>query len=250
MNVSRKHENTQETDCSGALRYVLVILLAFCLFAVLLIGAIGGSSTATPWRPTRVVPQRFRSTVLRESQAAEKRISDALESRGTDADPALATAAVIHQNLISSTRYTVHVQLPRGGEQFIPVTAPPGGLQLEVRDMTGDNVQNDLVLRPALIHWPLIVLLNDGSDHFTVAVSASFPCSLDYGSRASRGRQIPETEALTSSSQKACPQVGSRQIPVASLLRGFLSPLAQRVTNRTGHKSVSERAPPVIATRL
>jgi hypothetical protein len=248
--MNANHEAIKETECSATLRYVLVFLLVLCAFGVLLFGAVAAYSTPNLRHSMRTVLQPIRTSILREFPAEATSDADARETFGVSENNAPGAAAVVNQNLFMSTRYTVRVRLSGGAEQFILVTAPPGGLQLEVRDMTGDNIRNDLVLRPALIHWPLIVLLNDGHDHFRVAISATLPSSLDSGSHASRGRQIPETVALTSTSSKAGPKASSRQIPVPSLQQDFLSPLTQGVTNRTDHRSVLGRAPPAIATRI
>jgi hypothetical protein len=197
----------------------------------------------------RTVLPRIRSAISHDSSAPENQ-GASQQTIGFEDKESLNAAAVVSENLSLSTRYTVRVRLSGGNEQVISINAPPGGLQLEVRDMTGDDVRNDLILRPALIHWPLIVLLNDGHDHFTVAISATLPSSVDSGSRASRSRQNPETAALTSSSPKAGPQASSRQIPGSTLQRGFLPPLAQRVANQLAHRSVLGRAPPPFATRI
>jgi hypothetical protein len=171
-----------------------------------------------------------------------------LEETGDLRGDTAAPAALIEHNLAFSTSYTVRVRLAGGAEEFIPVTAPPGGLQVEIRDMTGDNTPNDLVLRPALVHWPLIVLINDGHDHFTVAISASLPSALNPSRQASRSREIADTAALGSSSSKTGPQASSRQILALTLQQGFLPPLTQTVTNQDGHRSVLGRAPPSLET--
>jgi hypothetical protein len=248
IDVSANHEAARETECSTTLRYVLVFLLVVCAFAALFFGAVAAHSAAVLRRPMRLVLLPLRCAIL-HSSALEINGNSAQETI-VAADRAPSAAAVVKQNLASSTRYTVHIRLAGGTEEFIPVTAPPGGLQLEVRDMTGDNVQNDLVLRPALIHWPLIVLLNDGHDHFTVAISSTLPSSLDSGSRASGAQQVPDTLALASSGSKASTSARNGQFRVPKLQPKLLFPLTQRVTNRTGHRSLSERAPPTIATRI
>ena len=241
-------EATKETDCSTMLRYVLVFVLAVCAFAVLLFGALAAHSASPLRRPMRTVLLPLRSAILHSSEL-EIEGNSGLETV-VDADRTLNAAASVNQNLAPSTRYTVHVRLSGGAEQFIPVTAPPGGLQLEVRDMTGDNIQNDLVLRPALIHWPLIVLLNDGHDRFTVAISSTLPSSLDSGSRASGAQQVPESVALASPSSKAGPRARNGQLFTPRLQKDLLSPLTQGVTNRMAHKSASGRAPPALTTRI
>ncbi len=231
------------------LRCVLVFVLALCALGVLVFGAAAAHSSAMPRRPMRTALPRLRSAISHDSSAPENHGASE-ETIGFEDKESLNAAAVVSENLALSTHYTVRVRLSDGDEQVISITAPPGGLQLEVRDMTGDDVRNDLVLRPALIHWPLIVLLNDGHDHFTVAISATLPSSVDSGSRASRTRQIPETAALTSSTPKAGPQASSRQILGSILRRGFLPPLAQRVPNQLALRSVLGRAPPAIATHI
>jgi hypothetical protein len=247
INMSTSGEAMCEKECSTMLRYVLVFVLALCALGVLVFGAAAAYSSAMPLHPMRTVLPRLRSAISHDSSAPENH-GASQETIGFEDKESLNAAAVVSENLPLSTHYTVRVSLSGGNEQVISITAPPGGLQLEVRDMTGDDVRNDLVLRPALIHWPLIVLLNDGHDHFTVAISATLPSSVDSGSRASRSRQIPETAALTSSSPKAGPQASSRQIPGSTLQRGFLPPLAQRVADQVAHRSVLGRAPPPIAT--
>jgi hypothetical protein len=232
--MSTGGEAMSEKECSTMLRYVLVFVLALCALGVLVFGAAAAHSSAMP---------RHRSAISDDSSGPQNH-GASQETFGFEDTESLNAAAVVNENLSLSTHYALHVRLSGGDEQVISITAPPGGLQLEVRDMTGDDVRNDLVLRPALIHWPLIVLLNDGHDHFTVAISATLPSSVDSGSRASRSRQIPETAALTSSSPKAGPQVSSRQILGSTLQRAFLPPLARRVTNQVTLRSVLGRAPP------
>ena len=242
--MSANHEAANEKECSAALRYLLVFLLAACAFAVLLFGPIAAHSTTFLHRSMRTVLQPLRSAIRHESSISETSSDVTLfDASGGSA----AAAAFVRQDLEPSTSYTIRVRLAGGTEQFIRVTAPPGGLQLEVRDMTGDSVVNDLVLRPTVVHWPLIVLLNDGHDHFTVVISATLPSSLDSRSRASQSHQIPQTVALTSSGSKADPQPSSRQILVPNLQGDFLPPLAQRMPNEGGHRSVLGRAPPPIA---
>jgi len=245
--MSANREAIEETECSATLRYVLVFLLVVCAFGVVLFGAAAAHSTAILRHSMRIVLQPIRSSLLGEFPTQATTDADATETFGVSGNDALNAAAVVNKNLFLSTRYTVRVRLSDGAEQFIFVTAPPGGLQLEVRDMTGDNIRNDLVLRPALIHWPLIVLLNDGHDHFTVAISASLPNSLNPSRQASRSRDLPETAALSSS--KTGPQGTSRQILALTRQRGFLPPLAQRLLNQDAYRSVLGRAPPAIATR-
>jgi hypothetical protein len=153
--------------------------------------------------------------------------------------------AVVEQP--SSTRYNIKVKSAAGDQQFIAVTAPPGGLYLEARDMTGDDIPNDLVLRPAL-HWPLIVLLNDGHNHFTVAISSTPSDAFDSGNRASTGKQVPETLALTSTGSPGGRLANHKRLVASQLQQGFLPSWTQAMPRGTPRTSVSERSPPAIAT--
>jgi hypothetical protein len=247
-NMDTNRETEKETACSTALRYVLVFLLVLC--AVLLFGAVGSYSTATLRHTMRTVLRPLQSAILGELPAAEVVPNNSQEIVAIDGDRGLDAAAVVKQSFSQAARYVIHLQLAGGADQLITVTAPPGGLQFEVRDMTGDNVRNDLVLRPALVHWPLIVLLNDGHDHFTVAIASTLPSSLDSPSGASGARQIRETVALASSGSRPSPLTNIEQQFVTNLRKNFFPPIAQRVTNGTAHTSVSGRAPPAIAATI
>jgi hypothetical protein len=107
----------------------------------------------------------------------------ATESYG---DHSLDAATIAEQSLGRLALYTMRFQFASGHEQFVTVTAPPGGLQPEMRDMSGDNVANDLVLSSRVLRSPLVVLLNDGQDHLTVAVS---PSSFASGEDSASGEQ-------------------------------------------------------------
>jgi hypothetical protein len=102
-------------------------------------------------------------------------------------DHSLVVATVIEQPTVGYAKYIVHLHLASGAEQSVVVSAPPGGLQVEMQDMTGDKIPNDVVLRPSLIRWLPTVLINDGHEHFRVAVSetdaSSFSSPDNFGSR-------------------------------------------------------------------
>jgi hypothetical protein len=104
-----------------------------------------------------------------------------------DGDHSLDAATVIEQPSAGYTKDTVQLHLASGVEQSVVVSAPPGGLQVEMHDMTGDKIANDVVLRPALLRWLPTVLVNDGHEHFEVAVLGPDPTSFsskeDLGSR-------------------------------------------------------------------
>jgi hypothetical protein len=163
----------------------------------------------------------------------------------------LDAATILEQQLTHTTRYTLRLHLASGAEQQIAVMAPPGGLQLQMLDMTGDHVPNDLILIPAFVRWPLTVLLNDGHDHFTVAISGNFPGYLGTGEdRASSSRHTQSTVALLSSGFKSSglanggaffsPQLDRRAIPCVS----------RTIAERLGYLSSSGRAPPTLLAKI
>jgi hypothetical protein len=72
----------------------------------------------------------------------------------------------------SSAKYFVEVELTEGGRQLLSVTAPPGGLFITPRDMTGDGTL-DLVIRASGSGAILAVFLNDGCGGFVRADPSS-----------------------------------------------------------------------------
>jgi hypothetical protein len=164
-------------------------------------------------------------------------------------DRSLDVATVVEQSSAGYTKYTVHLHLASGAEQSVVVAAPPGGLQVEMHDMTGDKVQNDVVLRPALVRWLPTVLVNDGHEHFEVAISAtgpsSFSSSEDLGSRR---RESQTFALLMSSGFKAVHLLNSRRPFDPQLRECLFSSFTQTVTNRLGLSSTPGRAPPYVTT--
>jgi hypothetical protein len=160
-------------------------------------------------------------------------------------DHSLAVTTSVEQNISGIVHYSVQLQLDSGAPEFFVVAAPSGGLQVELQDMTGDNVANDLLLRPAFLDQLPTVLVNDGQDHFTVAISAGDPASIscrqsmDSGGSESRG-----TIGLMSSGFRAgglrhddelFPQL--REISFASVSQFF--------ARESEQSSSSGRAPPL-----
>jgi hypothetical protein len=162
-----------------------------------------------------------------------------------DGDHSLDAATVIEQPSGGYTKYTVQLHLASGAEQSVVVTAPPGGLRVEMRDMTGDKVPNDVVLRPALLRRLPTVLVNDGHEHFDVAVSGTDPSSLSTNEDLGSRRRDSQTFALlTSSGFKAVHLPNSRRVFDPQLRECLFSTFTQTVTDRLGHASSSGRAPP------
>jgi hypothetical protein len=164
-----------------------------------------------------------------------------------DGDHSLDVATVIEQPSAGYTKYTVQLYLASGVEQSIVVSAPPGGLQVEMHDMTGDKVPNDIVLRPALVRWLPTVLVNDGHEHFEVAVTGPDPSSFSSGEElGSRTRESQTFALLMSSGFKAVHLPNSRRQFDPQLQECLFSSITQTVTDRLGHASSPGRAPPLV----
>lgn len=164
----------------------------------------------------------------------------------SDGDHSLEEATVVEQAFARYTLYTVRLQFASGAEQSVVITAPPGGLQPEMRDMNGDSVPNDLVLSSRLFRWPLIVLLNEGHDHLTVAIS---PGSFASGEgRASGPHQVQRALALVSFGLKRGGLNSYGSPHYLQLAEKLLSALAFQSTSYAEHPSASGRAPTALTT--
>ena len=164
-----------------------------------------------------------------------------------DGDHSLDVATVIEQPYAGYTRYIVELHLASGAEQSVEVSAPPGGLQVEMHDMTGDKVPNDVVLRPTLVRWLPTVLVNDGHEHFEVAVSGTDPKSFSSNKNLGSRRHESQTFALLMSSGfKGAQLPNRRRLFDPQLQECPFSSFNQTVSDRWGHASSSGRAPPLL----
>jgi len=171
---------------------------------------------------------------------------------GPGADSSRSQVNEISQNQAAwNVRYIVRLRLDTGDEQSVTVMAPPGGLELAVRDMTGDKVQNDVVVTPALLHWPLTVLVNDGHNHFTVVISAKFPDSSasDQG-QASRTSGTVDFSALVSTGFEPHALTDRGGLPVPPRQAGLLPSIATAATPLHTVSSGSGRSPPSLVTSI
>jgi hypothetical protein len=81
------------------------------------------------------------------------------------------------------TNYWIQLQLSAAGRQFIRISGPAGGLQIEARDINGDDAV-DLIVSTAWYRQPVAIFLNDGHGSFTQTDPDSFPGAFS-GSRES-----------------------------------------------------------------
>jgi hypothetical protein len=162
-----------------------------------------------------------------------------------DGDHSLDMATVIERVSGGYATYTVQLHLASGADQSVVVAAPPGGLQIEMHDLTGDKIPNDVVLRPALLRWLPTVLVNDGHDHFAVAVSGTSPSS--FSSREnldSKRRDVQVFALLSAFGFKAVPLPGGAGFVYPQFQQVLLDSCTQTVARRLGQASSPGRAPP------
>jgi hypothetical protein len=163
---------------------------------------------------------------------------------GFDGDHSLDAAIIAEQVFARYSLYTVRLQFASGAEESISVTAPPGGLQPEMRDMSGDSVPNDLVLTSKLLGSTLIVLLNDGHDHFTV-VSAPGAFSPDED-RTSGTHQVHHTSALASHGFRSAGLMSGGGLLLLQSKENLIFPFVPRFNRHSSYSSISGRAPPLV----
>jgi hypothetical protein len=169
---------------------------------------------------------------------------------GSSVDSSQSHLNDISQNHAAwNVRYTVRLKLETGDEQSVTVIAPPGGLQLVMRDMTGDHVPNDVLVTPALLHWPLTVLVNDGHQ-FTVAIFGAFPDSASDPGRASSRPGISEIAALAAGKFETHPASLRRSLAPPSQCEAFLSSVVATINASYPFDSGSGRAPPSFVTNI
>lgn len=163
----------------------------------------------------------------------------------SDGDHSLEETIVIEQALAKYTLYTVRLQFASGSEQSFAIAAPPGGLQPELRDMSGDDIPNDVVLTSKLLGLTFIVLLNEGHDHLTLAISPGSSAS-DEG-RASGAGQVHHQLALPTSGFRAGSLVSGKRTPLLEPRENPVSFFASLFAECAERRAASGRAPPALA---
>jgi hypothetical protein len=225
---------------------------AFCAAAALLALALCVTGfVRAPRPPRRAHPAEQRANVPPAASSPNFASAAPSEVRNyfldLDGDHSLDVATIIEQASSGYAKYTVQLHLASGAEQSVEVTAPPGGLQVEMADMTGDKIPNDVVLRPALARWLPTVLVNDGHEHFEIVISGTDPRTFssneDLGSRS---RDSQTFALLTSSGFRVIHLPNSRRLSDPQFQPSLFSSFTQSVANRLGHASTPGRAPPLV----
>jgi hypothetical protein len=76
--------------------------------------------------------------------------------------------------------YWIEIRLTEGGQQFLQLAAPFGGLLIAPKDVTGDG-NLDLIVRSAKSRAVVAVFLNDGNGHFSRADTGAFANAIPDG---------------------------------------------------------------------
>jgi hypothetical protein len=132
------------------------VLVLVCLLVSAKSMVVAGATPAAPFPNDGRVPGHF---VIGDFDGDQK--------------PDLATVHV-NQSHSELTEYSIHLQLSRGLNLSVGLTAPSGGLQLFSRDVNGDDLL-DVVVRTALDSNLVAVLINNGHGKFTLAKPEMFP---------------------------------------------------------------------------
>jgi hypothetical protein len=96
-----------------------------------------------------------------------------------DTHPDAATVGVNRFNSLA-VGYWIEIRLTEGGQQFLQLAAPFGGLLITPKDVTGDG-NLDLIVRSAKSRAVVAVFLNDGNGHFSRADARAFANSISDG---------------------------------------------------------------------
>jgi hypothetical protein len=226
----------------------LVLLLAFALFVGARAYSRDTDRNSFPAGASASTSESSSILIASEPSALGNHRKVAHYATRFEGDHSLEAATVIEQVFAHYTLYTVRLQFASGSEQSIVLTAPPGGLQPEMRDMSGDSVPNDLVLTSSLLRLPLIVLLNEGHDHLTVAISlGSFAPDEGTASRADDARDMAAVKP--SGFREGCLANGAGLL-LPQMREDLLCAEGPILTKGESYASSSGRAPPAVATQI
>lgn len=163
----------------------------------------------------------------------------------------LSIATEVEETGSGLVHYAVRLHLDSKREQLIEVTAPPGGLEPEIRNMTGDSTRNDLLLTPALFCWPPTVLVNDEHDHFEVAISGLSSDSIASRAQLTSGTGSPQGAAGLISSGFDTVRTAPSQALSRPQMRGTpLASVNKRCALNPDGSSNSGRAPPSLLASI
>ena len=120
----------------------------------------------------------FNVCVLAQDRAASPSVASASSSFAVadfdgDLSPDLATVQTANLGA-RNARYSIRFQLGSGELQSVSLSAPVGGLSLNLDDVNGDFAL-DLVVTSSWRGQPVAILLNDGAGHFSVDSPATYP---------------------------------------------------------------------------
>jgi hypothetical protein len=104
------------------------------------------------------------------------------------------------ENGSASSDYSIQIYLSEVRRQSIHLVAPVGGLQIEARDVDGDDAI-DLVVSTTWRREPVAIFLNDGHGSFSRAEVAAFPAAFSACQTNFVSRSNPATDGIGVSPQ-------------------------------------------------
>jgi hypothetical protein len=124
------------------------------------------------------------------------------------------------------SRYWIRLQLSTGSRQTIGLTAPVGGLRLDLQDVNGDHLA-DLIVSTTWFGRPVAILLNDGQGNFTFVDPSEFPAATKEAPASWSEPSSPINELSAIPPSRSLPKV------LQSQSGGFLAEIKREFAFRT-----------------
>jgi hypothetical protein len=208
-----------------------LLLLVFASIIAVVLETVPPARTAAP-REAAIVPQF------------------AIEDFDGDSRPDIATV-VEGRSGSADNHYRIRFQLSSGRSQNIDLTAPVGGLDINSRDVNGDDFL-DLVVTTAGSNRPVAVLLNDGAGNFTALDPSAFPGAFLKSSNFWRGltEELPEASPALFSRSFSSDLEASNETFSLPVEIEVCSSTSERLETRDFEISYLGRAPPFLKIPL
>jgi hypothetical protein len=161
-----------------------------------------------------------------------------------DRKPDLASVEIEKQHP-GSTSYAIRLQFGAGGDSYVGVNGPLGGLHVAVRDVNGDD-SLDLVLTSVMDRRVVQVLINDGHGKFAAAAAGSFS-SIEIGSEfglRERGPDPSDRMVLAATRTTFAADVAGRREDYSDELNSPFAVRNRPIVSRHESGPQSGRSPP------
>jgi hypothetical protein len=146
----------------------------------------------------------------------------------------------------SGAQYLIDIELTEGGRQSLSLRAPPVGLFISARDVTGDGTL-DLVIRTEWSGTPVAVFLNDGCGRFFGAKTASLAPSDKHRISSSRFEANQSNSTVFALDQRSYQIAAHGTAARRPLVRRTVALSREsRLLAKLFQRSSSDRAPPTV----